>query len=298
MAMSESELEKRSDKLTDSPRGLADPDLEALNISQDYRRAKRNSLIWSALTILAIVGQPTTAAGANADQTVVSIFQLGMGFTQLQIFIVCLIASVFMFLGFLRSEGMLRLQNTKMMRQKKVSDYGLILEALSADVHNAGLDIENSRAQAHEAAQRLENEIKPFFNAMENLRGRVSQAQSELEDNYFFETIEGQGPQPKGEKVRTAIDRIKSRLSGIAEEIERPPAIPENLSGGTIAEIKASTNQFEERAKAIAEVAEAFSMLDGAIGAGQRRWHWVHDKLPVYGLFSASIIWGAVWLFC
>lgn len=296
MEKRKSETAQLLDEATGSSKPSSDPDLETINVSQDFRRSKRNSLVWSSLTILATIGIPTLSADAPQGQTVVSLFQIGLGFTQLQIVLACLVAATFMLIGYVRSEAMLRLQNTELMRQKKLSEYGLVLDALVADAQFAGLEIAELERRAKTATAKVENDAKPFINGASNIREKILQLKSEAEDSNFYSQLPGQAKTLDPKKVQASLSRIHDRLSHISDEIETYPPVPAELGMKECEEVARVSTSLDESMEAISRVAETLQGFDKRIGKGQILWFRLYDKLPVYSLYLLSLVLSAVWL--
>src|SRR5690554_2396565 len=89
---------------------MGNVDRLAFPYSDDFRRAKRNSLIWSAVTIAAYLGSAPTREGTSAT----GLLGLSLSFTQDQLIFFAGSVSIFMTLGFLQAHRRLRLHASQL----------------------------------------------------------------------------------------------------------------------------------------------------------------------------------------
>jgi len=269
---------------------LEDPIKKTVNISEEFRRAKRNSLFWSSLTLLAIIGVPTSQEQLAKDQTVVSLFQIGLSFTQAQIIAVCFLVSLFMIIGFRRAEAVLLVQNTELMRERWGEHYSSILKSLINDANSASAGIESYEHEAKRATKQAEAAAQPILHDSKAIVDTLRQLKSDLDDKKFYDQVQGQGPRLNQNKVSKNIHAARDRLTSISTKLDAYPEVPEKLNESELDNIKLLRTNLEQSIAKIANVSETMRGFDRKLGLGEKRWFWFFDQVPVYGLFTLSAL--------
>ena len=94
-----------------APKSAADSNAQFINFTEDFRRAKRNSLAWSAITIL------VAFAPKWSDEATIASMKLG--YPQAGLAFLLWFAALFFFLSFLRAKATLKTLNSEAARESE-----------------------------------------------------------------------------------------------------------------------------------------------------------------------------------
>lgn len=100
-----------ADKTTTATATAADPSSHFINFTEDFRRAKRNSLVWSAITAF-VAYAPNWSAEAT-------VFGMKMGYPQAGLTFILWLAAAFFGLSFIRANVPLKTLNSEAARESE-----------------------------------------------------------------------------------------------------------------------------------------------------------------------------------
>lgn len=260
----------------------ADPEFAPIHFNDDFRKAKRNSLFWSTLSIVAAIGAPNKADGRSE----VSLFQLGLSYEHWEIIVVCLIASTFMIFGYFRSARTLKLLNSMAFRKRKLSDFSRIIAMLSQDAVSLGARLDDVSNRAGELRAMLPSAGRGDFSLLEDLESSVAEISADLSHSKFLSGRDGQAPQLVDiEERRRLVDAKLSQLNSLLVTFRK--GVPEDW----LSNHKSLEAEMLKIANEAVEGSKALSGFDEQIGQGERRWHFWYDLVPVYGCYFLATVW-------
>lgn len=264
-----------------------DTGLELINEHEEFRRAKRNALLWSGLAFLvgwSLPGSPLCRALFNMGQVDLPAWL---------VLLASLLPAVFMWLGFERAAVVLRLKNSKRLFESSAADAG---EALESITHKAAALLGNfeqadNRAQlilktadAHEA--RLA-ETQPTGSATFELETMAREYNSTVLTNAQRRRA--------GEAVDADPDlqqftlQIARKAADHVARLGAPAGMARtDMVGGQTAltqEIAAIRREVGDLNASATEL----RTFHGEISQSSRRWHFWHDLVPVRALTGLAI---------
>lgn len=264
-----------------------DADFEPINFHEAFRRAKRNSLVWSSLTILATMG-----SSADNDGNSVSLFQVGLHYEQWKIVVACFVTAVFMVAGYYRAERLLPLLNSTAFRHRKLAQYTRVVEDL-ADQAKEACELFNAAVRnLLIAEERISSLAKFAEEKIEETESALKRASAAAASESFFAMENAQNP--TAETYRGRLAKVQNALIDLDARLRQTMATKED--GRVLAErpgVQASqlANLEEKLVDPITELqksANLFAAYDQAIGRGEKGWFLLHDRLPVYGAFAIA----------
>lgn len=125
-----------------------DKDLEPIHYSEDFRRAKRNALLWAGLTVLAALGHVSEQTSEVDVRTPIGNF----AFAPWLLVGMSLIVLVFMFLGYIRAERRLLAKHSEFEVAARYAEVGDVAEQLKQML-----------TELTDLAERIEGRYKPVF---------------------------------------------------------------------------------------------------------------------------------------
>ena len=154
---------------------------QLLNVSEGYRKAKRNVLFWAAVTLLLAL-----AANTGSDGVELAPIVRGLGFSQKLMISLSLIVLVFMLIGYRRAEWHLTLRNSPFAYSKVMERAADEAEALRAEIEKKRKEfaqLHKMRQESVESAQASIEQIKKLHGAsVREFREEASRCKSSFLD--------------------------------------------------------------------------------------------------------------------
>lgn len=226
-----------------------DPAFQPVVYPDDFRRAKRNSLAWSGITFLAVIGMhsgtapPQCAApGASYAAVPVSLFQTGLCYYKWQLVFVGLSISTFMLLGFVRANRVLRRINSPLFLRGKMIDVTAALDKVSEEAASALAAAKGLQRYADTMRADLAKSISRAAAKASSYAGEINHMLPASAESLNFHPMPG-GDKPDPEIV---LRDLKQCASGV------------QLTLTTLgSELETTRNNFEQEIGHLAESREA-----------------------------------------
>lgn len=280
----------------------ADPDIEPINIFEEYRRAKKNSMLWSSISFLVATGVTWPRAGKALpeDQPItLSWVGTGIGFPSWLIVAAFAVTAMYMWLSWVWADRRLVLANSPLLFEKSISDLSQVLSDLAQqiEVHRAAIAASyREHIESEVAFESLFKRNKSFLVAENEYIQKISeldQAVNEYVSRVNFVTTE------KDESLSIAL--IRQNISGILHdlrEIANKKQKRVDLSKKRNKDIQYRIDQNSEKLRLeIANFNEIGYDLVGfhqSIGVSERIRIFMLDYVPVNAIFLLAMASSAI----
>ncbi|XAP76931.1 hypothetical protein ABC955_10040 [Citromicrobium bathyomarinum] len=287
---------------------------EAISYSETYRRAKRNALFWSAITIVVAVGT-ADAAGSIELTTVLQHLQFEQGFLTFA----ALATLLFMLAGYYRAEAKLltnhsgfavaaRYATAPRVADKLVED----LTTLATRVQKGLGDLDKAHSRIHENFSVAKMHLESVAPWEDMGSGMANPGPGPAQGRKFHPSEPNLGPvlnklqmteeltgsqarQLAIEAVGSADQVMRTWLSNRVAELIRAFEEAQKLVVAPVEQLKPGEITAEGQAivdDVTAQLATLSSDLRGfarSIGAGERSWFAWYDRFPTYTLAAIAI---------
>lgn len=266
-----------------------DRDAQFINFQEEFRRSKRNSLIWSSLLLLISVARMPL----DGDGEAVRIAGTAVLVPQQLLVIMLAIAALFFFLSYLRSLSVIVPLNSEAARNA---------DELWADSEKIMKGIKRKISGPDESANQIIKEISNIKKHIEIVNSSASKLMNDLQpglhDQNFKLAVENfkkaladkspsiGGLQREGERLRQAslirhqqVDLAIGNWQNEASEAKTHLKNFETYIDDRINNIEISISNIED----------SLSKFRDAILGREKAWHWSLDRVAVMGLFAVSI---------
>lgn len=275
--------------------------VEPVNINDTFRKAKRNSLLWSTVAILAVVGEPVSRDGTASSTALVPIYPLGIGFPQWTLVIISLIIAIYMYVGFRRSLHTIDLMNSQRFRERGLEDVPAAMSDLIEEVEATRRGLDAAVQESHRVwnlQAQLEKHLENFKGNLEKvINAKIGVVANLLRDQSNFTLVRPRTPAHLVEeyeslvkKQNVAFDQLETSRGEILERIEHLSLVLGPKENPVT--FKDFRNSLEELAKSAAELTQYHQAIDKT----DQNYLQNFDVEPTAALFSIAIFLGFGWL--
>lgn len=241
-----------------------DDDRKFINVHEGFRKAKRNSLLWSAILLL--------AAAASTDDGEVKAALFSATYPIWLIIIGALFAALFMVVAFWREDKTLTAANSQFHRDKSAYDLTVAYRNLKLDAEERGrkiAEIAKTLVSSEERIQKSAHRFADCWIAFSNIERRLKSGET---------VVRGKNG-GLATDIDVAIADVKAMLENERAQIERDKPIVEETP-------KLIADQLE----GLDGVARQMTLLHEGIANRDRWFLYIHDRAAVYGLFAIATI--------
>lgn len=154
--------------------GQESPSIKKLDRTEDHKKATRNSLIWSGLTVLISFGSNASDNRCPQGSFSVAPFTTGMCYSTYFVSITLLIISSYIFAEYLRATRVLEVKNSQALLGKKAESVAEAFEGLSTSANDgaksAALRFNSLKAQISGVQNALSENIREMSSEINSLR--------------------------------------------------------------------------------------------------------------------------------
>lgn len=262
---------------------------EPILFTEEFRRAKRNALFWSAVTLLLAIGHST-------DEIEVRSLVQNLDFPQATLLLGSLVILVFMVIGYHRAEDRLLKRHTPFAIAQRIEDTAKFVERMleelkkirqMADEMSNTVSVVRSEIQerivlADKKIERIQ--ITPQTN--DELKG--------LRQDILNNVPWGTGVDKvhvadfTNQKVTSFLENESKRVRNEVEQQLRELFRPDSLEplGEWIHKEDAKVQTELQR---LGELSDSLHGIAASIRDGERYWFYWYDRAPVYGLFGLAM---------
>ena len=270
-------------------------DSQFINFTEEFRRAKRTSLVWSALTIVASLGSDI---GSEAPSNALRFYGTNLAYSQPLLVFLLFAASLFFFLGYLRSGRIIKALNSAAAENADKS-WTTVKDTIDG-IRNR-LTKPNSRiSEAEKDASDVLKWIDDFRLEAQHI---ISQSNRSIDDENFklaknnFEAA-CKDSSPTLGSLKKSADRLSKAASlkynQFANEISKLDKLADSLKPRTKDSISKITDSKTDIETMLSDLSDSLSKFRDAISASEKRWHFWYDTMSVYSLFLLALT-GVVW---
>ncbi|MBX7459541.1 hypothetical protein [Qipengyuania huizhouensis] len=274
-----------------TPPGRSDDrDAQFINYQEEFRRAKRNSLTWSALTLVASMASPV----ATGEQGTFRIYGTDLAVEQPVLIALLLCASLFFFLAYIRNLGVVRSLNSaaavdadKIWASARDMLEG-IEKSLTEPFHSAK-DAEKSEVS-------LSNLITQFAARLDDLAMlrhtiiEVDELNAKSAARNYLDTVQ-RNPHHESEvqlaekRLVYAVDERFRRSTEHATSIINELA---DFKDDIETHERARIQHYARAVEAVERLEKSLSRFRSAVTGREKAWHIALDKVAVIGLYAFS----------
>ncbi len=262
------------------PRSTEDRDSKFVNFTEEFRKAKRASLTWSAITIFVALapdwGREARYAGLTIPYGQVAFAGL-----------LFLVASYY-FAAFLRQLQIVRELNSEaaLDAAKEWNSIREIINSWKARIRPLSGEIEKAEATAKSLVQRTDAGKRLLARSFEHWTHHVDGVESRLSQ------LISDGRSSNDSLIREFV----SVYRGYTDELQKMRPKWESQYLSEIATVESEMSDMVQTVDQIRDRIEAFesslSRFRSSISSAERNWHTWHDRVAVCAAFGA-----AAWLF-
>lgn len=272
---------------------MAEPEHPVFPYTDDFRKAKRNSLIWSGITVAAALGSPPVVGGEA------TLSQLGLSLTYDKSVLVGIsgTAAIFMALGFYQAYKRITLHASKLFAGK--SDVDVIFSQLSKRASDAIIQIDDVvveyREQMRKASDGSLGEIQKSLKEVLKLQREEITLDRKIHPHANeWARMSDQDLVKAGPIIRAIFSQRFDRIRAI-EAIAEPALknMGEFMVKAGAAMMAAGAGAKQAVDKPVHDLASTVNTLtrfhDG-IYRSEKIWFWAYDVAPVAALFGLAMI--------
>lgn len=261
-----------------------------------FRKAKRNSLIWSGITIAAALGSPPVVGGEA------TLGQLGLSLTYDKSVLIGIsgTAAIFMAFGFYQAYKRITLHASQLFAGK--SDVAEIFAALSKRASDAVRQIDDVVKTFHsdvrQDASQVLTELEGVLKDVIKLQHEEAPLNKNIVNSTDESRFEGETADLQLTKMLPQIRTLLSMRAKIVNDInERARDGAQKLErfraelGTKIANAAVEQKQaVEPRVHDLASTINSLTRFHDGIYRSEKIWFWTYDVAPVGGLFALAMI--------
>lgn len=270
----------------------SDKDREPIRFSEEFRKAKRNALFWSMVTMLLALGLTN---GSNEIEVYGIVRHLT--FPHGLLLSSSLAVLVFMTLGFRRAQIRLRSNHSDFAVAHRLSEAAEVADTLFEKVTTTLQGAGELDAHIQDRLERMKSLADAEISNISQVKVSLQNVKEDKLDGF----LKGNAPleikeiSSAAKKCIEAVDyaqrSIESTIGNILRNMDpkqTPRPLPElTKEGGALA---VNTDE-------LAELSKSLRVFSDAIGKGERRWLFWYDEVPVYGLAAVATIFAAMRLY-
>lgn len=261
-----------------------------------FRKAKRNSLIWSGVTIAAALGSPPVVGGEA------TLGQLGLSLTYDKSVLIGISGTVaiFMAIGFYQAYQRIKLHASQLFAGK--SDVAEIFGGLSHRARNAVLEIDHivmtfEKSIREDASSILDDVCNTFDQISQIQREEILLNQKITDDSKErtkFSDLNDQQLIRALPEIRTHLTQRAGRISGLERMVGNAKQRLEHLKVEIRRAVAIAASEkkqdVEERVHALASTVNTLTRFHEGIYRSERTWFFAYDVAPVIALFLVAMI--------
>ena len=267
-----------------------------INHSEEFRRAVRNSLLWSALALVAGLGR-ATAIDVN-----VTFLGAGLAFNPRALCAGAMIGASYMFAVYVRASQRLVFENSRPKIEAKSGEMLEIIDVLIAEAQAARGNVSQveklGEAVRREAVSRLilaSSTLSTWFDTRDGAM-RLEQLRDSVRPggmNYPQDTAAA-----LGERTKLLIDERIRQLAAIRQQAtDQANAMMEKLTtelpsthAAILHDHSEQLERYDAATRRLTESRKELRQFDNDIANRERRWHWSLDVVAVTGLFVVALL--------
>ena len=275
-----------------------DANQKTISFSDEFRRAKRNSLVWSGLAL--VVGFGHTASNSISGVSVaVPIFGTGLAYRPDVLAALALVGATFMIAGFLRADANVRIFSSPAALGAKAHEIAGFLDKLGVATQDALGAIHNARMRASTSEQEVDS-LLGHLAADAGLNGSLISPVEAFKNTNSPSFRLTDGPETLKEPLGKYINQFQAHEADLKEKVQRHWDAALQRWSTALESTRAQARGYKERVavhtseaeKLIsAKIAQLESLANGlkgfhpSISASERRWYYLYDLTPVWVLF-------------
>ncbi|MBJ7437614.1 MAG: hypothetical protein JHD35_01130 [Sphingopyxis sp.] len=274
---------------------MVDTKREPFPYTDDFRRAKRNSLIWSGITLAVALGTPQIEEGLA---TVGSI-GVNLGYEQGVLVVVSGVIAIFMIIGFVQALQRMRLHASNLFYGD--TDVEAVFAKLSKDAREAIYRIKDAKQTFASSAGRIKNETDEIARLAQQLENPNEFAPprpphrrgGNLPELDELQAIRAQyaALQKWADEIKPSIKTAVNNSAGARyEAVERL----KNLGSFIFSEFSKSGESYEQlvsnEVSALEHKVSTLKQFHDGIYRADRWWFWTYDVATVILLWGVSMI--------
>ena len=282
-----------------------DPSLAMVSVPEEFRRAKRYSLTWSALTVLACLGEEIVSATSNSTP---GIFPLGLDFTKSKIIGAAWLCAVFMVFGYARAHRLLRLLNSKFLKSRNIETTFEQADELERVVSSSVSEIQTAANGADQWLSRTKNTYSAVEAQLRSIASDILKDDSSLslnnlpallmspmamkDDSNSLLNREAQWTEHFKRMKALTSDRNTELAKTINDILDNTSQTIESRESQIREDLNERLEKISSNTSSLGRLSEDLRAYHDAIGAADRRWVLWHDHVPTYGLFVMASLFG------
>lgn len=279
--------------MTDTP--FEDPDQNKLNIFENFRRSKRNSLTWSGILLL--------SALADSGNGTLSAPVITASYPTWLIIIGAFAVSVFMVIGYRRSEHEIIFRNSQFVVDQTADDLSQAFENLHSQAEEiqpkfyaCGKEIEKIEKEINKLKDDLKSEIRHIDLNIPKDISFIEIKIKEVDEDIYRLTLEKDRDAKKLlPNLTGSFEYILNNLEIIRAKIEQQNSnlnrdyhkSYENISSMR-EHYDTSHDSFAKEVRRISDFAKSVTSLHRSVLTRDIYYFKWHDRIPTYGLFFFS----------
>ncbi|WP_374529352.1 hypothetical protein [Novosphingobium sp.] len=282
-----------------------DRNFKPLSVSDGFKKARRNALVWSSITIVAYFGTDPADKSKHISNISTTIGQIGLLYSWKLIVIFCYFASLFMFVGFLREQTILKTHNSEALFEKQILEVGDFIGRVSTEVRDLSISVEGYNNSLRSAVNQIENEInisgEISLTMHHNLKGAFlplyernfnidyCSLKEKLQDSGFtnLENIVGM-------EIYNSFQNFQNEffvsIDQTLDEFNKNMQSRSYVMSNIFSDNKLGMANIEQKIESLSRVESALKIFSNSISANELRWLRFYDIYPVYILFSISTL--------
>ncbi|MXO96495.1 hypothetical protein GRI34_08725 [Erythrobacter aquimaris] len=263
-----------------------DPEAKFINFSEDFRRAKRASLSWSALAFF-------VAAAPNWDENA-RIFGVAIPYPQAGFALMLMLVAAFYFVSFRRSLSIVSYQNS--IAAERANAYWDNITSVLSDLQKNLEPIESSAAEAELYAEVMKRGVEAEGSAIDHWISMVSSEMGNFNRDEFDALKESlSSPEPM---LKTDYQFALQKVSEWVHDVEHRWATASGMARQTYADQqREALRKASDYSSHLPEIQLQIELLESslhtfrnAIDNTAKRYHLWLDKIPAVALFVLACI--------
>jgi ribosomal protein L17 len=279
----------------------ADLGVKPISYTDEFRRAKRNSLVWSSLTILACLGTAASPGAASTWPTAIAVVPLGIHLDRSVIIASVAMAAVFFAVGYVRSMQLVNRLSSELVLSSAFHDLVNALRKLEIDAGFALQESKDVTEQAHIFKKNIRDAKTAYFRAIQSAQEqsmeKVKHFQAKMISNVaklIMKKVLDSGVGMADENRRfienIVFDAIYNDLNRWSKDIAQTlfSGTDDHLVQNLIPNI--STDVLNSQVSMIGGLADQLDAFSRKIGFGDRWWYYIFDHGVIAALFGIAMV--------
>lgn len=272
---------------------------EPVNINDSFRKAKRNSLLWSVATILVVLGDPVTREGTKTEEALVPVYPLGIGFQQWMLVAIGLVIATYMVIAFKRALHPINLMNSQRFRRLGLDTVPKAMVSLAEEIEAARERLRIANIASHQTQatyQTLARNVADIGTwAKSEINREVANIQKFFPDDPEIPEIHVANIGDPQLVPRKALEKWINCGNDASERLEEL----EKTMAARMIDAEPQFFDLDPLAEAVQNLAEAANELTQyhhAIDKTDQDYLEKFDIEPTIGLYSSAFVMAVAWL--